>query len=201
MKTKVFILTVMLLTLGTLLCKSPVEEPAEKVEKAVKEITLRSQPAELSPEEVMQMIKDKGFHCPGENVKGTFDHQYEVQTLAEHTVVVDQATGLMWQQAESERMYWNEVEAYVEQCNADQFAGFSDWRLPTVEELSSLLEPKKTKDTFISPVFQKGLLSTWTCDTIPEAFAGAWFVDFSEGKPADGNRAAGGGDTRLVRSR
>ena len=201
MKTKLFILTVILISLSNVLCKGPAEEPEETGKKATEKVVLRSQPTELSQNDVIQMIKDKGLHCPGEKINGTLQHQYEVQTLGEQIVIVDQTTGLMWQQTESERMDWKEAEAYVEQCNADQYAGFSDWRLPTVEELASLLEPKKKNGNYIDPVFQKDLLSTWTCDTIPEAFAGAWFVDFSEGKPTDGNRAAGMGQVRLVRSR
>jgi len=69
-----------------------------------------------------------------------------------------------------------------------------------VEELASLLESKKKNENFIDPIFQKDLLSTWTSDTVTDAFAGAWFVDFTEGKAADGNRAAGMGQARLVRS-
>ncbi len=204
MKSKILTLSVILFMMILVTCKGPAEEPVEQAEKAteqvIEKVALRSQPAELSPEEVLQMIRDKGFHCPGENIKGTFSHQYEVQTLNGQKVVVDQDTGLMWQQAESSRMTWREVEAYVEQCNADQFAGFSDWRLPTVEESASLLESKKKNGNFIDPIFQKDLLGTWTSDTVTDAFAGAWFVDFAGGKPADGNRAAGMGHARLVRS-
>jgi len=164
-------------------------------------ITLRSETATLSKEEVMQVVKDKGLHCPGDNIKGTLKHSYEQAELQGVPVIIDHTTGLMWQQAEDEtRFDWREAEAYVAKVNEENLAGFSDWRIPTVEELMSLMESSKKNDNYIDPKFQKELLSTWTIDVVTDAFAGAWFVDFNEGKPGDGNRAAGMGQLRLVRT-
>ena len=53
---------------------------------------------------------------------------------------------------------------------------------------------------YIHKTFQKELLSTWTADIVKDAFAGAWFINFMDGRPSDGNRAAGLGHVRLVRS-
>lgn len=167
----------------------------------VKKVTLRSQSATRSKDEVLQMVKTKGFNWPAEKIKGKFQHKYELQTIGEIKVVIDHATGLMWQQAEeSSRLNWREVEAYIDQKNKQNLAGFSDWRLPTVEELLSLMETKKKGDYYLDPVFHKELLNTWTVDIVKDAFAGAWFVNFSQGQPSDVNRAFGMGHVRLVRS-
>ncbi|GAK53774.1 hypothetical protein U14_05048 [Candidatus Moduliflexus flocculans] len=40
-------------------------------------------------------------------------------------------------------MTYQEAEAYIAQINADNFGGYNDWRLPTVEELLSLLEQER----------------------------------------------------------
>ncbi|GAK49223.1 hypothetical protein U14_00442 [Candidatus Moduliflexus flocculans] len=40
-------------------------------------------------------------------------------------------------------MTYQEAEAYIAQINADNFGDYNDWRLPTVEELLSLLEQKQ----------------------------------------------------------
>jgi len=187
--TLIAILLVFMLTPSTFLSKEP-----EKV-------TLRSEPATLMKSDVLHTIKNKGLNCPGEKIKGKFKPKYESQTLEGTKVVVDHSTDLMWQQSEDpSQMSWKEVEAYVKKLNEDKYAGFSDWRLPTAEELSSLLTSKKKGAYYIDQVFQKELLSTWSIDIVKDAFAGAWFVDFMEGKPGEGNRAAGLGHVRLVRS-
>jgi len=167
----------------------------------VEAVTLRSESAVLTAEDIMQAVKDQGFHCPGENLKGSFRNSFEQATFMDVSVVIDHATGLMWQQSVSkERLDWREVETYVQQANETELAGFTDWRIPTVEELLSLMTPKVKDAFFIDPVFHEEILAPWTIDTVPEAFAGAWFVDFTEGKAVDGNRAAGLGHVRLVRT-
>ena len=168
---------------------------------SVEQITLRSESVELTADDVMQMVKDKGFACPGEGVKGKFKQVYEPGELRGVKVVNDHATGLMWMQAEHpDRMDWREAEAYVVSANQEKLAGYSDWRMPTVEELMSLMEAKKSNGYYIDKNFHEEILSTWTVDVVKDAFAGAWFVDFTEGIAGDGNRAAGVGHVRLVRS-
>jgi len=168
---------------------------------SIENVKLRSESAELSLDELMQMVKDKGLACPGDGIKGKLKHSYEPGELRGVKVVNDHATGLTWMQAvHEERMDWKEAEAYVAKANEEQLAGISDWRMPTVEELLSLMESQKKNDYFIASVFHEELLAPWTSDVVKDAFAGAWFVDFVEGKAVDGNRAAGLGHVRLVRT-
>ncbi len=163
--------------------------------------TLRSESLELSKEELLKEIKQSKLHCPGEKIKGKIKNQFEPVILRDEKIVNDHSTGLMWQQVEdAERFSWKEAEAHIKKMNEAKWAGYSDWRMPTAVELASLLQKKKRGQYYIHKAFKKELLSTWTSDRIPDAFAGAWFVDFMDGKPVDGNRAAGLGHVRLVRS-
>ena len=72
-----------------------------------KKVSLRSQTGTFSKNDVVRMIREKGFHHPYDQsswqlsptVKGTFQHEYEQKTEAGKKVVLDHATGLMWQQS------------------------------------------------------------------------------------------------------
>ena len=72
--------------------------------------------------------------------------------------ITDQATGLMWTQDDSgSGMTWEEALDWVEAQNAANYLGYSDWRLPDVKELQSIVDyarsPDTTNSAAIDPVF------------------------------------------------
>lgn len=72
--------------------------------------------------------------------------------------VTDNATGLMWSQADSGvGMNWEDALAWVEQMNDQNYLGHSDWRLPNAKELQSIVDYTRSPDTTgsaaIDPVF------------------------------------------------
>ncbi len=96
-------------------------------------------------------------------------------------IVLDRITGLMWQQSGSKKeLTYKEAQAYVEKLNQDRFAGYDDWRLPTIPELISLLEAEKqTEDLYINPIFDNKQRWCWSSDK--RAGGGAWNVYFNPG--------------------
>lgn len=69
--------------------------------------------------------------------------------------ITDNATGLMWLKTDSEEtMNWQEALNYAENLET---AGYSDWRLPDVKELHSIIDysrsPSTTNSAAIDPIF------------------------------------------------
>ncbi|MFZ2446841.1 MAG: DUF1566 domain-containing protein [Syntrophobacteraceae bacterium] len=73
-------------------------------------------------------------------------------------VVVDSKTGLMWQRsASADRLVWKDGFSYIEKLNNENFAGYSDWRYPTKDEIATLILPEEDRRSglFIDSAFEK----------------------------------------------
>lgn len=161
---------------------APEPEPAPPPSAEVPALTLRSRPGIYSNGEVFRMIRERRFNLPAEEIFGDFQPRQERRQQDGIDVVVDASTGLMWQQGGSDRtMTLDEANTYVHDLNRNRFAGFSDWRLPTVEELLSLVEPdRKNGILYISSAFSDQ--QRWIITSDKESVNRAWGVVFYEGK-------------------
>ncbi len=130
------------------------------------------------------LIRERKFN-QGFFGHSTISHDYEMNIKEDDKVVIDYATGLMWHQSGSfKNMSWKRAKKWVTKLNENGYAGFSDWRLPTLEEAVSLLEPvEKNGNQFIDPAFDKTQSSIWTCDSNISSSSlsldRAWSVDFN----------------------
>ena len=62
--------------------------------------------------------------------------------------ITDAATGLMWTQGDSDTgLNWKESLAWAEQKNAENYLGYSDWRMPNAKELQSIVDYTRSPDT------------------------------------------------------
>ena len=110
--------------------------------------SLRSEPKTVSDAESKTVFGLGKSWCPLTYIQNQYEDRSEV--------VVDHSTGLMWQQAGSgNRMRFSETQAYIESLNVQKFAGYDDWRLPTIPEIMSLLEPERQSNgLYIDPGFK-----------------------------------------------
>ncbi len=122
--------------------------------------------------------------------------------------VTDTCTGLMWQKdtadingdgtytREQDRVTWQQALQY---CESLEFAGHSDWRLPNVRELQSIVDYGRYGPS-IDPVFSVWAESWWYWSSSTGAGHPdyAWGVDFVGGSvPVDYKGV--GGCVRAVR--
>jgi len=160
--------------------KPLVAKPTPPVRPTI--IQLRHTPVNpLSDETVKQMLRDKDFFDNYENKSGKgIQHQYESVERQGVKLVLDHATGLTWQQGGSEnRVPFNGAASHIQQLNAKNYGGYKDWRLPTLEEAMSLMEPKQHGELYLDPVFERKQWWIWTADI--ESAGRAWHVFFANG--------------------
>ncbi|MEE9390672.1 MAG: DUF1566 domain-containing protein, partial [Candidatus Aminicenantaceae bacterium] len=150
-------------------------------------VSLRSIPRSLSFDKVKSMLKMRNFFDFGWNKSGSFENEYESKTINGDKVVLDHATGLMWHRSGSEEcMIYDKVKQWVDELNRKGYAGYSDWRLPTLEEGASLLEERRKmnrEDLHIDPVFSMVQGWIWTSDTAVTDRSGVrmWVAHFYHG--------------------
>jgi len=139
--------------------------------------------SDLSEFEMKAMLFNRNFFDKRMNENGDgFPNNFDLEN--DNQAVVDNATQLIWQQSGSEyRMSHNQAQAYIDSLNNASFAGYSDWRLPTLEEAMSLMEASKRKDDLhIDRVFDHQW-AIWTSDKT--ASSEAWMVSFDRGSCTD----------------
>ncbi len=140
-------------------------------------LLLRNKPKALSEGDVSDMIRRLGFYDINKNPEGKgFEHKYSLQKINDDSVVFDLATGLMWQQSGTDKMSYEDAENWITNLNQKGFARFNDWRLPTLEEAMSLLEPEDKE--FL--IFDKKQEEIWTVDQLNN-ISWEWVVSFNGG--------------------
>ncbi|MBD3337844.1 MAG: DUF1566 domain-containing protein [Candidatus Lokiarchaeota archaeon] len=166
----------------------PESKYAEGLKKILKVVNpegliLRSEAVALSEGDAAEMIRKFGFFDRRKNPESiVFNHKYITKTGQEDNIVIDKTTGLIWQRGGSlEEMQRKKAKVYyIKNLNKNKFAGYNDWRLPTLEEAMSLMRPERNNvKLFINSVFDFTQYWIWTSDLDQDK--SAWVVDFSNG--------------------
>lgn len=103
---------------------------------------------------------------------------FTVQTISSEKVVLDNNTGLMWQQTiPTEEYTWEDALSY---CDDLTYAGYSDWRLPTPQELLTIIDNSRYDPAIDTTYFPDTPSETfWSSSTVETN--GVWGVSFSKG--------------------
>ena len=137
-------------------------------------IRLRKNPIKIAPQEAIRSFRVDDLWRPDQYIQNDFRKKT-------HGLISDAVTGLVWQEAGSEYpITWHQAGKYIDTLNQQQYAGCNRWRLPTVDELMSLLtETPHGDDYCVAPVFNPIQRVLWSCDR--RSFTAAWYVSVNMG--------------------
>ena len=135
---------------------------------------IRRGPVKISPRHAQKKFGLDHLWRPAQFAPNKFD-------VNSDNTITDRASGLVWQQSGAQfPINWFQAKAYIEELNSIQFAGSSAWRLPTVEELMTLLTELPTAEDYcIEPIFSPRQKWIWSCDR--RSFTAAWYVSIDMG--------------------
>jgi serine/threonine-protein kinase len=156
------------------ICRLPELKNPDAAEPATARLIPRSSPVKINPLSAKKTFALDDLWRPARFLQNEFE-------LNSDETVSDRATGLVWQQSGSEfPLTWYQAEGYIEDLNSIQFGGSSAWRLPTIDELMTLLtELPHGEDYCIEPIFDQRQKRIWSCDR--RSFIAAWYVSVDMG--------------------
>ena len=113
--------------------------------------------------------------------------------------VVDLKTRLRWQRQGLDIMSHRMLRRTLERLNQEAWAGFGDWRLPSLAEALSLMVPEVNEQGLHLPACLSPQQPFIFVDAVREP-GGYWFVDYKQGRVFWSSGTIPGGFGRLCRS-
>lgn len=160
-------------------------------------VSLPADPVTLVDEELDALIAKWGFYDSERNRQGGFRNH--LVDGGDGLSVVDERTGVQWQTGGLDICSIRMLKKNIETLNEKGFAGFHDWRLPTMEEALSLMEPSVNfKGVYLAPCFS--VSQPFIFVAAQRKPGGYWFVDYKQGRAFWSSGTIPGGFGRLCRS-
>lgn len=153
--------------------RCPLPATLVRLEDNTGSLALRSEPKRLLYKEIRELLGLDELFRPVR----FFEHNLQV---CNPLLLYDPVTGLYWQRSGTGfTVDRHQAREYVEYLNAQGFQGRSTWRLPTTEELVTILRPPTVyRDFCIDSHFDPALHWLWSSDTSTKKQA--WMADIVE---------------------
>ena len=137
-------------------------------------VVLRSKAERVLAKHAKSVFKIDEIHRPQQYLENSLG-------VVKDGVIVDGTTNLVWQQSGSESpLQWEQAKDYINRINQQRFGGYEGWRLPTINELLSLLNPPPPGEDFCFQS-QFSLVQKWIWSGDTRSKRAAWFVDVEMG--------------------
>ena len=122
----------------------------------------------------------------------TLPSQWAVRFMfSKEGLIVDSQTGLIWAPAPDRDITWDQANNYAQNLRA---GGFSDWRLPSRQELGSLYNPSSSNK--VHPVFHVKDMWVWTAELSGSSYA--WAFCFTSSGIESPEMLSHSGDYRVL---
>jgi serine/threonine protein kinase len=156
-------------------CELPPEQVSPEPADDQTVVSLRKALIKVRASRAREAFNTDALWRPTTYISNRFSTQSRSRTVS------DEATGLIWQyNGEAYPVNWYQAGDYIQNLNRMAFAGLISWRLPTVEELMSLLtNTRRPEDLCLEPVFDPGQKWLWSCDR--QSYTSAWYVSTEMG--------------------
>ena len=163
----------------------------------LKQIALETEAKKIVDEQLSEVVKKHNFFETRLNPEGSFEN-YLIDNQDTLTVT-DMKTGLMWQRGGCDICSIRKAREYIKKQNETNLAGHNNWRLPTIEEALSLMEPNKNdKGLYLHPCFSREQPFIFLAEQrLP---GGYWFCDYKQGTIFWASGTIPGGFGRLCRT-
>jgi hypothetical protein len=158
--------------------------------------TVRAKPAELCPREGEAALARLGA---ADARSACFVNLF---VGIERHLVADRATGLMWMtQATQHELSWAKTQAYVRATNGHKTHGYADWRVPTLEEIATLLESVQSQRDYYAVVDTRIFWgeALWLADSCGKPRC-RWYLDTHHGPACVEDREVRSAQVVLVRT-
>jgi hypothetical protein len=167
--------------------------------------TITPEPAPILKPEPKIIVPPKPAPVISSNKIGKF--------IVQDGVATDTETGLIWLRfahgqrwengavaGDAEKVNWNDAMKIPGVFNQQSYSGYHDWRVPTIDELKTLIDKNKNKgeDCIDSDVFHKNGNRFWSSSFVGNESNNAWSVGFYLGY-LDGGYKSNTHYVRLVR--
>ena len=112
--------------------------------------------------------------------------QFTASTVGSDHIATDNGTGLVWAAYDTEAGCNNGIglvwTAAITYCKVLTFAGQSDWRLPNIKELVSIVDYSRFSPAINTTIFPTAKSSSYWSSTTNASYSGfAWGVFFNNG--------------------
>jgi len=128
------------------------------------------------------------------------DYDIQITSFYKSFYWTDKDSGLIWEIKQNntiDKLYtWDQALNYAQELNTKNYCGFNDWRVPTIDELNTLV-PKTSykgidnKDVYIKkPLINNTYSSSYWSSSVPVSYYNfAWYMNFNSGSTNGSNKS------------